>query len=392
MLPAFVPRNKGGCLPTLAVPIFLNMKTLICAIAIGVISITSAYAQTFTFECVCDNISGANCDICNTVTQSRFFCGLIVKRNGVPVKWIDSPYIIKWNGTTAHIQEIIPAAESISISMIGTAFTSLDSFKLALMCPCIANPSVVDTPIIGNGSPGSPITIGQFGADTSDVLIWNGKHWYPGKVGFGSLLVDLPYYLNDQHAISDGLVVGDPYLLDCGNTLGMPSGVFKVVKICGYECGIALKYFRDDWAAIAGGVPIGQQYLIDESNPYGVQNGFVKLVALDSIFTNDTLVCEIEVDYYINDLAALVDGKEIGDLYATSAANTYGAPAGMERAVSLFSSTMADVPNCCSLDATLPFYANDTVATGDGLSSGNWYYLSQSNTYGYPYSTKKQVQ
>lgn len=368
------------------------MKRALTAILFAFLLPAISAAQTFTFECVCENVSGARCDICNTVTQSRFFCGLLVKRNGVPHKWIDSPYIVKWNGTTAHIQEIIPAAEQIQISLLGTQWTELDSFKNAIMCPCIVDAVAVDTPIIGDGSPGNPITIGQFGADTSDVLIWNGHHWYPGKVKLSSTVVDLPYFLNDQDAIAGGLMPGDPYLMECGNTLGLPAGVYKVVKLCGYDCGIALKYFVDDEAAFASGVPIGQQYLLDESNPYGIQNGFLKMVALDSVFTSGTLVCSQELDYYVNDIAALGDGKEVGDLYATSAANTYGSPAGMERAVSLLTSTMADAPNCCSLDETLPFYTNDTTATGDGLTAGRWYYLSQSNTYGYPYATKKQVQ
>ena len=93
-------------------------------------------AQTFTFECVCANISGASCDICNTTIQSRYFSGLYVKKNGVGFKWIDSPYIVKWQGTTAVITEIIPNPESISIAMAGTAYGTLDSFKMAIDCRC----------------------------------------------------------------------------------------------------------------------------------------------------------------------------------------------------------------------------------------------------------------
>jgi len=352
-------------------------------------------AQTYTFECVCENVSGSRCDICNQVTQSRFFCGLLVKKNGVPHKWIDSPYIIKWNGNTAVIQEIIPAAETISIAMSGTEYTVLDSFKNAIICPCIA-PEIdiaVDTPIIGNGTPGNPLTIGQFGADTNDVLIWNGHHWYPGQINFtGINTADLPYYLNDEDAMADGLSVGDTYLLDCGNTLGMPAGVYKVVKICGFDCMVALKYFIDDESAFAAGIPQKAQYCVDEANPYGIQNGFVKLVVRDSIYTSGTLACDTTLTYHDNDIDALGDGKSLGNLYAMSSTNTYGAPTGMERAVSQPSSTMADTPTCCSLESNLPFYTNDTTAVGGGLSAGSWYYLASGNTYGYPYSTKKQVQ
>ena len=369
-------------------------RIIILSLIIAGLTFQATAQAVYTFECVCENVTGSRCDICNSVTQSRFFCGLLVKKNGNPHKWIDSPYIIKWNGNTAVIQEIIPAAESISIAMSGTEYTVLDSFKNAIICPCIA-PEIsieVDTPIIGNGTPGNPLTIGQFGADTNDVLIWNGHHWYPGQINFTGINNNLPWYLNDIDAMADGLVPGDTYLLDCGNTLGMPAGVYKVVKICGFDCAIALRYFVDDEAAFLGGIPQKGQYLLDESNPYGIQNGFVKLLVRDSIYTTGGLACSTAETYHDNDIDAIGEGKEIGDLYAMSSTNTYGAPTGCERAVSQISSTSADAPNCCSLEDNLKFFTNDTAATGGGLSTGSWYYLASGNTYGYPYSTKKQVQ
>ena len=318
-----------------------------------------------------------------------------MKKNGAPHKWIDSPYIIKWNGNTAVIQEIIPASETISIAMSGTEYTVLDSFKNAIICPCIA-PEIdiaVDTPIIGNGTPRNPLTIGQFGADTNDVLIWNGHHWYPGQINFGNINTnELPYYLDDSDAIANGLSIGDTYLLECSNTYNLPAGLYKVVKICGYDCAAALRYFLDDEVAFSGGIPKGGQYCVDEANPYGIQNGFVKLVVLDSLYTTGTLSCDTTLQYYNNDAAAIVAGKSIGDLYAMSAVNTYGAPTGMERAVSQPSSTLANAPNCCSTNSNLPFYQNDTTAIAGGLVAGDWYHLSPDNTYGYPYSTKKQIQ
>lgn len=292
---------------------------------------------------------------------------------------------------------MIPNPDKIIIARFQTPFATIQGFADSTNCVCNFGGGMatveVDTPIVGDGSAGNPIKIGQFGADTNDVLVWNGRHWYPGKVKFGKIDTgDLPYYINDEAAMAGGLSVGDTYLLDCGNTLGMPSGVYKVVKICGFDCFVALKYFVDDEAAFAAGIPQKSQYCVDESNPYGVQNGFVKLVVRDSVYLTGGLSCSAVRDYYVNDIDALGDGKEIGDLYATSSANTYGSPAGMERAVSQISSTMADSPSCCSLEDNLPFFSNDGTAVTGGLSAGSWYYLSQSNTYGYPYSTKKQIQ
>ena len=51
-----------------------------------------SHAQTFTFECYCGDLSGARCDICTGQTQTRFFCGLLVKKSGTVVKWINAPY------------------------------------------------------------------------------------------------------------------------------------------------------------------------------------------------------------------------------------------------------------------------------------------------------------
>lgn len=96
----------------------------------------TANAQTFTFECKCENLVPPDCDICNTSVQSRFFCGLLIRKNGTAFKWIDAPYIVKWQGETAVIQEIIPSSETITIGRYGTEYGTLDSFKLALNCQC----------------------------------------------------------------------------------------------------------------------------------------------------------------------------------------------------------------------------------------------------------------
>jgi hypothetical protein len=93
-------------------------------------------AQTFTFECYCGDLYGVRCDICTGQTQTRFFCGLLVKKSGTVVKWIDAPYIIQWQGNNAIIKEIIPNPESITINLSGTSFANLAAFKAALECPC----------------------------------------------------------------------------------------------------------------------------------------------------------------------------------------------------------------------------------------------------------------
>jgi hypothetical protein len=95
-------------------------------------------AQAFTFECLCDYVTAAdnNCDICNTSIQSRLFCGVLIRKNGTAFKWIDQPYIIKFNGNNATFQELIPASETITVSLAGTEYGTLDSLKMAVDCPC----------------------------------------------------------------------------------------------------------------------------------------------------------------------------------------------------------------------------------------------------------------
>jgi len=93
-------------------------------------------AQTFTFECYCGDLSGVRCDICTGQTQTRFFCGLLIKKSGTVVKWIDAPYIIQWQGNNAIIKEIIPNPETFTINLSGTSFANLAAFKAALECPC----------------------------------------------------------------------------------------------------------------------------------------------------------------------------------------------------------------------------------------------------------------
>lgn len=104
----------------------------------------SARAQTggpdsiFTFECICGYLSpqDTNCDICTVTLQSRFFKGVLIRRYGVPYKWIEQPYTIKFQGLNATFEELIPAPEKITIAMQATVFDTLPDYKAAVMCPC----------------------------------------------------------------------------------------------------------------------------------------------------------------------------------------------------------------------------------------------------------------
>ena len=60
---------------------------------------TKAQTPTFTFECFCGYLMPAdtNCDICNSTTQSRYFKGLLIRKNGTAFKWIEEPYTIIQN-------------------------------------------------------------------------------------------------------------------------------------------------------------------------------------------------------------------------------------------------------------------------------------------------------
>lgn len=255
----------------------------------------------------------------------------------------------------------------------------------------IIDTSIVSTPTAFN----NPGPWSRFVKDSlGDIYFidWKGKSL---KFGTGSSTPtcgicpdSLPYYHGDNEAIASGLLPGDAYLLECDNDYGLPAGLFKVVKNCIFDCNNLILYFPSDAAALAGGIPIGREYAVSQPNIFGILFGFIKSVPSDTI-TNDSLVCTTFLPNYIHDIAAITAGLSIGDLYNMSPANTYGAPAGMNRAVSTSGSTSADAPICCEEDATLPYHPNDSSS---GLPTGAYYYLSVDNTYGYPYGSKKRVQ
>jgi len=130
---------------------------------------SKAQSGVFTFECVCANITAPNCDICNTTIQSRYFSGLYIKKAGVGFRWIDAPYIVKWQGNNAVIQEIIPNAEVITINLLGTAFGTLDSFKMAIDCRCSGGGSSTANNGISDNEDGGKIRLGNRYMGTPDA-------------------------------------------------------------------------------------------------------------------------------------------------------------------------------------------------------------------------------
>lgn len=372
----------------------MSLKSLVLSCLFYCLALSSSSGQVFTFECKCEHLTGSNCDICGTNLDGRSFHGLLIKRNGTPYRWIDEPYLVKSLPSQAiQFLEQIPNPDQLTVALFQTQFATMQDFIDSTTCFCglggAMNAVEVDTPIIGDGTPGNPVTIGQFGADTTMFLNWNGHHWYPSKVAHTDLLNDLPYFLNDEAAMAGGLAPGQTYLLAAGNTFALPTGLYKVVIGCGYNCALAIRFFVSDAAATSGGVPGGREYALSSGNAFGLLYGWVKAIGAD--LAADTLECNTpSLPSYVDDPAAIVGGLTEGDFYTVSVANPYGAPQGVERVVSYVSTTTADPPTCCQ-EATLPYYQNDTAAISGGLSSGYFYYLSQDNTLGYPYGTKKVV-
>ena len=114
--------------------------------------VAKGQTPTFTFQCVCDYLTAADstCDICNTTTQSRFFKGLLIYKNGVAHKWIEQPYTIIQNFDALTFRELIPGAEQIRIELRGTAFDSIAQFRDSVLCPC-SGTSTGTTLIAGPG-------------------------------------------------------------------------------------------------------------------------------------------------------------------------------------------------------------------------------------------------
>lgn len=287
---------------------------------------------------------------------------------------------------------MMPSPDQVTIARFQTQFSTMQDFVDSTTCFCSLGGSMsvsVDTPLIGDGTTGNPLTIGQFGADTTMFLNWSGHHWYPSKVPTSYLLNDLPYYLNDEDAMAHGLLPGKTYLLAQGNTFAFPTGIYKVVIGCGYNCELAIGFYVSDSQASANGVSSGRQYALSIGNKWGILYGFVK--AIGTNIPTDIENCNTTLPEYDDDPDAIIGGLIVGNHYTVTASNPYGAPVGVERIVSTSTTTAGDPLICCDENTTLPYYPNDTAAISGGLSSGNYYYLSSSNTFGYPSGTKKRI-
>lgn len=161
--------------------------------------VQSCRAQTvFTFECFCGYLTADdnNCDICTPTLQSRMFSGIIIRKSGTPYKWIDAPYTVKFTGQTARFQELVyPNPETVNIDRALTAYGTLDSFKLAIDCPCMA----------GGGR---------------DTLVIDSS---------GVVCQVMYFYPNDTAAIASPLTDQyDYYLPNDANYYGIPAGLVKL--------------------------------------------------------------------------------------------------------------------------------------------------------------------
>lgn len=112
----------------------------------------SAQAQAFTFECFCGYLTAAdsNCDVCTSGQQSRYFKGLLIRKDGVAFKWIEQPYTILQNFDALTFRELIPNAEQIRITLAGTPFSTIEQFRDSVMCPCSGGAGIL-TLIAGPG-------------------------------------------------------------------------------------------------------------------------------------------------------------------------------------------------------------------------------------------------
>ena len=134
----------------------------------------AAHSQTptFTFECFCGTLTPADttCDICNTTTQSRYFKGLLIRKNGTAFKWIEEPYTVIQNFNALTFRELIPNAEQIRIELSGTEWTTIEGFRDSVQCPCAGGGSVTLVPGPGISIYGDTIAAIPQQIDTFDIV------------------------------------------------------------------------------------------------------------------------------------------------------------------------------------------------------------------------------
>jgi hypothetical protein len=92
----------------------------------------------------------------------------------------------------------------------------------------------------------------------------------------------LLYFASDSAALANGLNVGDKYLLDIANMYGAPKGCERVLLNHGIgtasssECCQAdatLPYFKNNAHAISVGLITGNQYYLSDDNTVGMPYG-----------------------------------------------------------------------------------------------------------------------
>lgn len=177
----------------------MNMKKILLTALLALFFLSSCRAQTvFTFECFCGylTVADGNCDVCGPTLQSRMFTGIIIRRNGVPHKWIETPYTVRFNGQVARFQELVyPNPEIINIDRSQTPYGTLDSFKMAIQCPCV-------------------------GGGGRDTIVIDSS---------GAVCAALYFFANDTAAIASATTDQyDYYLTAPENYYGLPAGLVKL--------------------------------------------------------------------------------------------------------------------------------------------------------------------
>ena len=242
-----------------------------------------AEGQTFTFECVCAQLTGDTCDICptNPALASRSFNGLLIRRNGTPYKWIDEPYTIKrFNNESIQFLEMIPNPDQVTIALFQTPFSTMNGYVDSTNCVCNDNG----------------------GAAISDTLFF----------------------------VDDGATI---YPITPGDTLVFPDSLSGA----GCPCCDSLIYWPSDTIAHnVGGLNQGDYYVSSQTNIYGLPWGIVKLLSEPTTFSGALPPgCIANVSppatlaYYISDSVAVLSGLLVGDYYLSSSTNIYGLPTGV---------------------------------------------------------------
>lgn len=181
---------------------------------------------TFTFECKCDYLSPAdtNCDICNTNVLKRHFSGLLIRKNGVPFKWIDEPYTVRQlAGENVQFIEQIPTPDQITIARFQTQFSTMEGFIDSTICQCSAGGT---TYIAGPGIEISGDTISAVDTSAINELQYIDTFLITGGVLYISLSQDSVPALSVTLPVPDGsetkVVAGTGISVSGSGTIASP--------------------------------------------------------------------------------------------------------------------------------------------------------------------------